>query len=119
MKILIHLTHGPERPTVAALAFLVGKTAIEKGHTVNMFLAGDAVQLMRVATLETLQGLGTGKLQEHYEAIVAGGGKFYLSGMSAKARGLAQSDLNQKTSEFAMPDVLLELAIDSDRMFVY
>jgi uncharacterized protein len=43
-SILIHLTHGPEHPTKAALAFLVAKAAIEEGHAVTLFLAGDAVQ---------------------------------------------------------------------------
>ena len=47
MKILIHITSGPENPTKAALGFLMAKTAIEEGHSVTMFLAGDAVQLFR------------------------------------------------------------------------
>ncbi len=118
-KILIHLTHGSENPTVAALAFLVAKTAIEEGHTVNLFLAGDAVPLLRDQVMDNVTGLGTGKLREHYEAIVKGGGKFYLSGMSSKARGITDADIQGKPAEFAMPKVLLQLSIDSDRMFVY
>ncbi|MDR7448152.1 MAG: DsrE family protein [Armatimonadota bacterium] len=43
--ILVHLTHGPEHPTRAALAFLVAKAAIEEGHSVSLFLAGDAVRV--------------------------------------------------------------------------
>ena len=85
-KILVHVTHGPEHPTRAALAFLVARTAIEEGHSVSLFLAGDAVQLIRDAVLDSLAGLGTGHLREHFDAIVAGGGRFYLSGMSSKAR---------------------------------
>jgi predicted peroxiredoxin len=45
--ILVHVTNGPEHPTRAALAFLAAKAAIDEGHKVTMFLAGDAVQLMR------------------------------------------------------------------------
>jgi len=60
MKILVHVTQGPENPTRAALAFLIAKTAIEEGHTVTLFLAGDAVQLMRDGVLDNLTGLGTG-----------------------------------------------------------
>lgn len=37
-KILVHVTNGPENPTRAALAFLVGKSAIEEGHSVSLFL---------------------------------------------------------------------------------
>jgi hypothetical protein len=42
MKILVHVTQGPENPTRAALAFLVAKTAIDEGDAVTLFLAGDA-----------------------------------------------------------------------------
>ena len=118
-KILIHLTQGAENPTVAALAFLVARTAIDEGHTVNLFLAGDAVPLLRDQVMDNMTGLGTGKLREHYEAIVKGGGKFYLSGMSSKARGITEADIQGKPAEFAMPKILLQLSIESDRMFVY
>ena len=118
-KILIHVTHGPEQPTRAALGFLVAKSALDEGHTVSLFLAGDAVQLIRDAVLDNLVGLGTGRLREHYDAIVAGGGRFYFSGMSAKARGLSEADLSGKPAEFAMPSVLLRLSLDHDRQFTY
>jgi uncharacterized protein len=119
MKILIHITQGPENPTRAALGFLVAKTAIEEGHTVTIFLAGDAVKLLQDSILNTLTGIGTGKLHDHYEAIVKGKGKFYLSGNSSKARGLTEADIIGKPAEFAMPNVLVRLSVESDRMFTY
>lgn len=119
MKILVHITHGPENPTRAALGFLVAKTAIEDGHTVTIFLAGDAVKLLQDSVLNTLMGVGTGKLLEHYEAIVKGNGKFYLSGNSSKARGVTETDIKGKPGEFALPNVLVRLSIESDRMFTY
>lgn len=118
-KILVHVTHGPEHPTDAALAFLVAKSAIDEGHSVSLFLAGDAVQLIRDAVLDNLIGLGTGKLRELYDAIVAGGGRFYLSGMSSKARGVMEAELSGKPAEFAMPNVLIRLSLEYDRMFTY
>lgn len=118
-KILVHLTHGPEHPTQAALAFLVAKTALDEGHQVTMFLAGDAVQLLRDAVLDTLVGLGTGRLRELYDSIVAAGGRFYLSGMSGKARGISEADLAGKPAELAMPSALVRLAVEHDRMFTY
>ena len=119
MKILVHVTVGPEDPSRAALGFLVARTAIEEGHSVSVFLAADAVQLLRTDVLDNLTGLGTGRLREHFDAIIKGGGKFYLSGMSSKGRGITDTDLKDKHAEFAMPKVLLQLSIDSDRMFVY
>lgn len=118
-KILVHVTHGPEHPTRAALAFLVARSAIEEGHTVSLFLAGDAVQLLREPVLDNLAGLGTGRLREHFDALIAGGARFYLSGMSAKSRGLMQADLDGKQAEFAMPNVLVKLSLEHDRMFTY
>lgn len=118
-KILVHLTHGPENPTRVALAFLVAKAALAEGHQVSMFLAGDAVQLIREPVLDQLTGLGTGRLREHYDAVVAGGVRLYLSGMSAKSRGLDAAALAGKPAEFAMPEVLIRLALEHDRMFNY
>jgi uncharacterized protein len=86
---------------------------------VSIFLAGDAVLLLRDATLDSLAGLGTGRLRDHYDVIVKGGGRFYLSGMSSGARDLGTPDLEGKPAELAPPAVLLKLAMEHDRMFTY
>jgi predicted peroxiredoxin len=119
MKFLIHITCGSENPTKAALVFLVAKTALDEGHTVSLFLAGDAAPLLKDAELDKVVGVGTGKLRDHYEAIVKAGGKFFVSGMSAKARGMTEADIAGKPAELAMPTVLVKLAAESDRMFTY
>jgi predicted peroxiredoxin len=119
MKILINITHGPEHPTRAALGFFIGRFAVEEGHEVTFFLAGDAVQLMRDAVLDSLSGLGTGSLRESFDAVVAGGGRFYVSGMSSKARGVSAEDLEGKPAEMAMPQRLVQLAFEADRSFTY
>lgn len=118
-KMLVHLTRGPEDPTRAALAFLVAKAATEQGHEVSMFLAADGVQLIRDAALDSVVGVGTGSLRESFDAVVAGGGRLYLSGMSSKARGVTQEDLQGKPAEMAMPDVLVKLAFESDTVLTY
>ena len=118
-RILVHVATGPENATRAALAFLVARTAVEEGHSVTLFLAGDAVQLLRDATLDSLVGTGTGALREHYTVITKGGGRFYLSGLSSKARGVTDADLKGKPAEFAAPNVLVRLAIEHDRVFTY
>ena len=118
-KLLIHLTHGPEAPTRAALGFLVGRAALEDGHDVSFFLAGDAVQLLRDAVLDNLAGLGTGSLRESYDAVVAGGARFYLSGMSSKGRGVTEADLEGKPAELVMPKRLVGLVFEHDRVLTY
>ncbi len=59
-KLLVHVTCGPDDPTRAALAFLVARTALDEGHEVSLFLAGDAVQLLRDGVLERPDGPGHG-----------------------------------------------------------
>ena len=118
-KLLIHVTCGPESPTKAALAFLVARAAVDDGHDVSMFLAGDGVQLLRDAVLDSLAGLGTGDLRESYDAVVAAGTQLYASGMSSKARGVTESDLEGKPIEFAMPNRLVQLALDADAVITY
>ena len=118
-KLLVHITHGPEAPTRAALGLLVARAAIEEGHEVSVFLAGDAVQLMRDAVIGALAGLGTGSLSEHFNAVVDGGGRFYVSGMSSKARGVVEEDLADRPAEFAMPKKLVELIFEADRVLTY
>jgi predicted peroxiredoxin len=115
-KLLVHLTHGPEAPTRAALAFLVARTAVEEGHDVTMFVAGDAVQVLRPAVVDSLQGLGTGSLREHMDALRAAGVPIYASGMSSKARGVTTDDL---ATELAPPTKLVQLSFEADRVITY
>jgi uncharacterized protein len=114
-KLLINVTHGPEHPTRAALGFLVGRAAVEAGHEVSLFLAGDAVQLLREPVLDNLVGLGTGSLRESYDALSAAGARFYVSGMSSKARGFDPEGV----AEPAMPAKLVELTLEADRVLTF
>lgn len=117
--LLVHITCGPEAPTRAALGLLVARAAVEEGHETNVFLAGDAVQLIRDAVLDALTGLGTGSLRESFDAIVGGGGHFFVSGKSSQARGVTAADLEGKPAEMAMPTRLVQLIFEADRTVTY
>ena len=119
MKFLVHVTCGPSDQTKAALAFLVAKTAADEGHDVSLFLAGDAVALLKDEHLRTVTGLGTGRLEDHFNALTAKGARFYLSGMSSKARDVTEEVIKDKPAEFAMPATLVRLAAEADRVFTY
>lgn len=60
-------------------------------------------------------GLGTGSLRESYDALRAGGARFYVSGMSSKARGFEPNG----AAEAALPAKLIELTLDADRVLTY
>jgi len=118
-RLLVHIATGPENPTRAALGLLVARTALEAGHAVDVFVAGDGVSLMRPETLDAGNGVGTGSLREHVTALLAGGAHLYLSGMSSKARGLTPETLGGIEATFAPPSRLVELAFEADRVITY
>jgi predicted peroxiredoxin len=116
---LIHIHTGPDNPTKAALGFLVALTAQNEGHHVDLFLAGDGAALITDEALSGVAGIGTGKLQDHFAALIKGDARIYISGMSAKARDITEQALAGKPAEFAMPAKLVQLAADADVVLVY
>jgi len=117
-KILVHLATGPENPSRAALALLVARTAAQEGHEVQVFLAADAVHLLRPATASAVHGVGTGSVEEHWNALVEAGVPILASGMSSKARGV-DGDLRPGAVELAQPQRLVELAVWADSTLTY
>jgi uncharacterized protein len=118
-RFLVHVHSGPENPNKCTLGFLVALTAQKQGHEVDLFLAGDGAALIADAALSSVDGKGTGSLGAHYKSLADGGARFYVSGMSAKARGLGDGDLVGKQAEFATPDVLVGLAASADVVLTY
>jgi len=118
-RLLVHIATGPENPTRVALGLLVARTALEAGHDVDLFIAGDGVSTLRPETLDAGQGIGTGSLREHVDALVAGGARLYASGMSSKARGLTPETLGGLAVTMAPPSRLVELAFEADRVLAY
>lgn len=115
MRLLVHIATGPENPTRLALGLLVARTALAEGHAVDVFVAGDAVHVVRDDTRAAVQGIGTGSAAEHWQALRDGGARLYASGMSSKARGVAADD----GVEMAPPDVLVRLIAEADRVVSY
>ncbi len=93
----------------------MARTAVDEGHEVQVFIAGDGVQLVREETAAAAQGIGTGSVAEHLEALRGAGVTVYLSGMSSKARGIEGG----KGYELATPQKLVELAVWSETTLVY
>lgn len=119
-KILVHITVGPDNATKAALAFLVARTVASEGHALALFVAGDGVHLLTGETVQTLEGLGTGKLSEHIEALNGLDGiEAFYSGLSAKARGIAPEHVILRGAQAAMPTKLVQLTAECDKVLCY
>lgn len=115
MRLLVHIATGPENPTRLALGLLVARTALDEGHDVDVFLAGDAVDALRAETRELVHGIGTGSAAEHWQALRSGGARLFGSGLSSKARGVSA----EEGIELAPPSVLIGLIADADRVVSY
>lgn len=96
-RILIHVNGGPEGPARAACALLAARRAIDEGHSVSLFVAGDAVHVVRDAVARPT-GLGARSLRGHVNAAIAKGARLYLSGR---------------------PGALARLSLQHDRMLAY
>ena len=116
--LLVNIATGPENPTRAALGCLIARQALAGGHTVDVFFAGDGVDFLRPETAEAAQGIGTGKVAEHIQALTSGGARIFASGMSSKARGLDATTAGPSVT-FAPPERLVELVFEAERVLVY
>ena len=64
MKVLIKSAWGSDDPTKAAFAFLHANAFAEAGHDVQIFLLGEAVNLMRSETMNAVTPVGWPPLAE-------------------------------------------------------
>jgi predicted peroxiredoxin len=118
-RLLVHIATGPENPTRVALGLLAARAALESGHVVDVFIAGDGVSMLRPETLELANGIGTGSVREHVDVLVAGGARLFASGLSSKARGLTAESLGGLAVTMAPPARLVELVFEADRVITY
>jgi predicted peroxiredoxin len=117
--LLVHITSGPEDPSRATLGFLIARQAAADGHRVSVFLGLEAVGMLREAVLDSLSGFGTGDLREHYEALALTDARIYVSAMSSKVRGVTEIHLEGKPAEMILPERLVALTFEADRVLCY
>lgn len=72
-KILIKSAWGSDDPTKAAFAFLHANALAEAGHTVQIFLLGEAVSLMRSTLAAAVVPVGWPPLSETLAQTIAFG----------------------------------------------
>ena len=64
MKVLIKSAWGSDDPTKATFAFLHANAFAEAGHEVEIFLLGEAVNLMKEAVMNSVVPVGWPPLSE-------------------------------------------------------
>jgi len=71
LKIMMKSAWGSDDPTRASFAFSHGLALAEAGHDVQIFLTGEATNVMRRATVNAIMPIGWPPLSETLEKVVA------------------------------------------------
>ncbi len=119
MHFLIHVVSGEDMPTRSALGLLIAKSALDEGHYVEVFLAGDAAALAQEAVAARTNGLGTGNAGEWLAYLKEQNVPIYVSMLSARARGIETDALVEMGFIPSLPTDLVARVAAAERVLVY
>jgi len=107
---------GSDDPTKAAFPFLHGTALAEAGHEVQIFLLGEAVNLMRDAVLNSVTPVGWPAMKDIMPKVLENKIQIYACGACCRARGVLETDLKSKNAKFGNPQIFVQLTEWSDRI---
>ena len=116
LKIMFKSAWGSDDPTKAAFAFLHGNALAEAGHSVQIFLLGEAVSLMRSSVANTVVPVGWPPLVQALTKASANKIQIYACGACSRARGVVEQDLAQWGAKFGNPTIFVSLVEWADRI---
>src|SRR5258708_6462802 len=116
LKIMMKSAWGSDDPTKAAFPFLHGHALAEAGHTVQIFLLGEAVSLMRQSVAKAVVPVGWPPLEEVMQKVVARKIPIFACGACSRARGVTDADLAQWGAKFGNPTIFVGLVEWADRV---
>jgi predicted peroxiredoxin len=116
LKIMFKSAWGSDDPTKAAFAFLHGNALAEAGHSVQIFLLGEAVSLMRSSVAHAVVPVGWPPLAEALTKASANKIQIYACGACSRARGITEADLSQWNAKFGNPTIFVSLIEWADRV---
>ena len=116
LNIMMKSAWGSDDPTRAAFPFLHGLALSEAGHSVQIFLLGEAVSLMRKSVAAAVVPVGWPPLEETLNKVVARHVPIYACGACSRARSVEQSDLDPWGAKFGNPTIFVSLVEWADRV---
>jgi len=119
MKLLVHSIQGPENSVNAVFPIAIASMAAEAGHEVSIFLAGNAVSLMKTEIVDNMSAIGVGKLSDCIKIVKDKGIKIHLSTGNCKARGITEDDVKDKNGVMSGPPGLLKLTEEAEKVLSY
>ena len=116
LKIMMKSAWGSDDPTKAAFPFLHGLALSEAGHSVQIFLLGEAVGLMRKAEANAVTPVGWPPVGETLEKLAARKVPIYACGACSRARGVTEADLSNFGAKFGSPPIFVSLVEWADHV---
>jgi predicted peroxiredoxin len=116
LHIMMKSAWGSDDPTKAAFPFLHGLALTEAGHTVQIFLLGEAVVLMRKSVAEAVVPVGWPPLAQTLEKVSARKIQIFACGACSRARGVLEADLANYGAKYGNPTIFVGLVEWADRV---
>jgi predicted peroxiredoxin len=116
LNIMMKSAWGSDDPTKAAFPFLHGLALSEAGHSVQIFLLGEAVSLMRKSVADAVVPVGWPPLEQALAKVADRHVQIYACGACSRARAVLQSDLDQWGAKFGSPTIFVSLVEWADRV---
>jgi predicted peroxiredoxin len=116
LKVMMKSAWGSDDPTKAAFPFLHGLALAEAGHQVQIFLLGEAVNVMRRTVASAVVPVGWPPLVETLEKVAARNIQIYACGACSRARGITEADLAPWGAKIGNPTIFVSLVEWADRI---
>jgi predicted peroxiredoxin len=116
LKVMMKSAWGSDDPTKAAFPFLHGHALAEAGHSVQIFLLGEAVSLMRWSVAKAVVPVGWPPLEEVLQKVVAKKIQIFACGACSRARDVTETDLAHWGAKFGNPTIFVSLVEWADRI---
>jgi predicted peroxiredoxin len=116
LNILIKSAWGSDDPTKSAFPFLHGLALSEAGHSVQIFLLGEAVSVMRKSIAEATVPIGWPPLIQTLDKVAGRRIPIYACGACSRARSITEVDLGQWGAKFGNPAIFVSLVEWADRV---
>jgi predicted peroxiredoxin len=116
LNIMMKSAWGSDDPTKAAFPFLHGLALAQAGHSVQIFLLGEAVGLMRKSLAEAVVPVGWPPLAQTLEKVSARKIQIFACGACSRARGVSEADLANYGAKYGNPTIFVGLVEWADRI---
>jgi predicted peroxiredoxin len=116
LNVMMKSAWGSDDPTKAAFPFLHGLALSEAGHSVQIFLLGEAVSLMRKSVAGAVVPVGWPPLEETLTKVAERHVPIYACGACCRARAVVQADLDPWGAKFGNPTIFVSLVEWADRV---